>query len=68
MAHVSPLVVFIIKESYKLSICLLFTATTKYVTVRDLEKNLHVCVIISGPSSRIIEVDNVCKLNTKSLD
>ena len=32
MAHVSPLVVFIIKESYKLS-CLLFTATTKYVTV-----------------------------------
>ena len=64
MAHVSPLVVFIIKESYKLSICLLLTATTKYVTVRDL----HVCVIISGPSSRIIEVDNVCKLNTKSLD
>ena len=33
MAHVSPIVVFIIKESYKLFICLLFTATTKYVTV-----------------------------------
>ena len=33
MARVSPLVVFTIKESYKLFICLLFTATTKYVTV-----------------------------------
>ena len=32
-ARVSRLVVFTIKESYKLSICLLFTATTKYVTV-----------------------------------
>ena len=68
MAHGSPLVVFIIKESYKLSICLLFTATTKYVTVRDLEKKLACVCHISGPSSRIIEVDNVCKLNTKSLD
>ena len=33
MAYVSPLVVYIIKESYKLFICLLFTATMKYVTV-----------------------------------
>ena len=33
MAHGSPLVVLTIKESYKLFICLLFTATTKYVTV-----------------------------------
>ena len=36
MARVSPLVVFTIKESYKLFICLLFTAEvkkTKYVTV-----------------------------------
>ena len=48
MAHVSPLVVFTIKESYKLFICLLFTATTKYVTASNANFTVNLLHSLSG--------------------